>query len=207
MSQQEEAVDTAPPEDAAAEPSGTGPKAPPGPADFDELVSAYETPLLRYARQIVGPVAGVGGAEAEDVVQETFLRLHRHVEREGGASVRNTATWLFHVTHNVALDSRRRKKAREGAHVAAARRLAEQEPDDSPEGLAAMIRRAACERAVEELQKLPAQQKHVLLLKVIRDMTLRDIAAVTGQSLSNVTYHLNQGLKELARRLKAAGVI
>ena len=174
--------------------------------DFAGVVDAYETPLLRYARHLIGP----NEADAEDVVQETFLRLHRHVERHGPQSVRNLARWLFHVTHNVALDSLRRKathqKAREGLSGIKGR-AAEIERGNSPEGLTALVRRAACERALEELGKLPDEQRHVLLLKVIQDMTMRDIAHITGTLLGNVAYQLNQALKGLGRRLKAAGVI
>lgn len=173
--------------------------------DFAGVVETYETPLLRYVRHLIG-----SGADAEDIVQEAFLRLHRSVERHGPGSVRHLARWLFQVTHNLALDSVRRKatrrKAREGMSDIKAR-AAELERENSPEGLGALVRRAACDRAVEELGKLPERQRQVLLLKVIQDMTLRDIAHVTGLTLGNVAYHLNQALKELARRLKAAGVI
>jgi RNA polymerase sigma-70 factor (ECF subfamily) len=180
------------------------------PADLGAVISAYETPLLRYVGQLVGS-GRPGGADAEDVVQETFLRLHRYVERKGAASVRSVSRWLFRAAHNLALDSVRRRvtheKARKRVRDEAARRAADLEGENSPEGLAALVRRAACERALEELQKLPAQQRHVLLLKVIQDMTMREIAVVTGTSLGGVAYNLNQALKELARRLKAAGVI
>ena len=174
--------------------------------DFAGVVEAYETPLRRYVRQIVGP----NEADAEDAVQETFLRLHRYVDRHGPESVRSLASWLFRVAHNVALDSVRRNATREKARDGLSGvkgRAAEIEKENSPEGLAAVVRRAACERAIEELQKLPDEQRHVLLLKVIQDMTMRDIAAVTGHTLGNVAYHLNQALRELARRLRAAGVI
>ena len=58
-----------------------------------------------------------------------------------------------------------------------------------------------------ELRDLPDQQKQVLLLKVIGDMSLRQISKVTGMSVSNASYRLNQGLRELSRRLKLANVI
>ena len=47
----------------------------------------------------------------------------------------------------------------------------------------------------------------MLLLKVIGDMSLRQISKVTGMSVSNASYRLNQGLRELSRRLKLANVI
>ena len=193
-------MDTAPSESAAATPAAVA-----IPGDLAGVIAAYETPLLRYVRHLVGS-GGSGAADAEDVVQEAFLRYHNFVERNGTDGVRDLARWLFRVTHNLALDFQRRKvsraKAREGA-----RRAAEVEAESTPEGLTALVRRAACARALEELQKLGPQQKQVLLLKVIQEMKMRDIAAVTGMTLGNVAYHLSQALKELARRLKAAGVI
>ncbi|MHC4113372.1 MAG: sigma factor-like helix-turn-helix DNA-binding protein [Planctomycetota bacterium] len=46
-----------------------------------------------------------------------------------------------------------------------------------------------------------------MLLKVIQGMTLRQVAKVVGISVSLVNYRLNQGLTELSRRLKRAGVV
>jgi RNA polymerase sigma-70 factor (ECF subfamily) len=181
--------------------SGQGPEPrPPGPVDLSLAVETYESPLLRYVRQLVGP------GDAEDLVQETFLRLHRYVERRGGAAVRNLSSWLFRVAHNLALDSRRRRRVRDRAEERALRLLVP-EKEQGPEGLAALVRRAACERAVEELGRLPDRQRHCLLLKVIQDMSFREIALVTGMTVGNVAYHINHALQELARRLRAAGVI
>jgi RNA polymerase sigma-70 factor (ECF subfamily) len=194
---QGQVLDTAPSESASATPSAVA-----VPDDLAGVIAAYETPLLRYVRHL----GGVGDADAEDVVQEAFLRYHNYVERNGTDGVRDLARWLFRVTHNLALDFQRRKASRARAQEGA-RRAAELESKSSPEGLTALVRRAACERALEELQKLTPQQKQVLLLKVIQEMKMRDIAAVTGMTLGNVAYHLSQALKELARRLKAAGVI
>ena len=170
---------------------------PPAGADFGTVVSAYETPLLRYLNRVAEP------NEAEDIAQEAFIRLHREL---GRSQVCNIGGFLFRAAHNLALDHRRRRRARVSARERAAQEMPPPE-DDSPEGLAAMIRRAACEKALEELGKLPPRQKRVLLLKVIQDFTLREIAEITGSTASSVAYSLNAGLAELAQRLKAAGVI
>jgi len=167
---------------------------------FGSIVARYETPLLRYARQLVPP------QEAEDLVQEAFLRIHRHLSTPEARPVTHVASWVFRIAHNLALDWHRRKRVRDGLQEQAVREAA-QGADETPEGLAAMLRRAACERAVEELAKLPDQQRHVLLLKVIQEMSLREVGVVTGMTVGNVAYHVNAGLRELARRLKAAGVV
>ena len=171
-----------------------------GTIDFGGIVSSYEIPLLRYVGQLAGREA------AEDLVQETFLRLFRHLARRGASSVRKPSVWLFRVAHNLALDARRRKRTRARARLDAARENSH-EKDENPGALDKLEKRTACERAVEELQELPERQKHVLLLKVTYDMNLSEIAEVTGMTVGNVGYHLNRGIRELARRLKAAGVV
>jgi RNA polymerase sigma-70 factor (ECF subfamily) len=173
---------------------------PPEGYDFRSIVSRYETPLLRYLRQMTSP------GEAEDLAQEAFLRLHREVVRSGPGGVRKIGGFLFKVAHNLALDDRRRRRARVSLKERAARDIPPPE-EDSPEGLAAVIRRAACEKALEELKALPAKQRRVLLLKVVQDFKVREIAEITGMSVGNAAYHLNAALRELARRLKTAGVI
>lgn len=167
--------------------------------DFAAVVSLHETPLLRY----VGRLAGA--EHAEDLVQEAFLRLFRQLRRHGQSSVRKTSVWLFRVVRNLALDARRRRRTRESARQVV--RENGRPVEEPPAGLDALVRRAACERAVDELQHLPERQREVLLLKVVHEMSLTEIAEITGRTVGNAGYHLNQGLRELARRLKAAGVM
>ncbi|MHC4253283.1 MAG: RNA polymerase sigma factor [Planctomycetota bacterium] len=177
------------------------------PARFREIVLEYETPLLRFLRRLAAP------DEAEDIAQEAFIRLHGALARPPG--VRNVRAFLFKAAHNLALDHRRRRKARQGLKERAARELPAaasaragvDDDENSPEGLSALVRRAACEKALEELRHLPDRQRRVLVLRVVQDFTLREIADVTGLTVGNAAYHLSAGLKELARRLKAAGVI
>ena len=73
--------------------------------------------------------------------------------------------------------------------------------------LGEVLRREARQVALRELAQLDEQQRQVVLLKIIQGMTLREVAEVVGVSVSLVNYRLNQGLKELAQRLKKAGVV
>ena len=58
-----------------------------------------------------------------------------------------------------------------------------------------------------ELENLPPNQRDVLILKVQQRRSYREISAITGLSEGNVGYLVHHGLKQLALRLKAAGVI
>jgi len=167
---------------------------------FASVVSKYETPLLRY-------VGGLLGADAaEDIVQEAFLRLHRHVLKNGESRVANTSSWLFRVAHNLSVDKVRKRRRQERRKEQAVHDRSAPAADKL-DALGKMMQREACEKAMTELRRLPDEQKQVILLRVVEGMTLRQVGEVAGLTTGNAAYRINQGLQELARRLKASGVI
>lgn len=66
------------------------------------LFDGLRTPLYRYLVCL-----GARAAEAEELTQETFLRLHQHLE--SGKPADNSRGWLYRVAHNVAVNRRRGK--------------------------------------------------------------------------------------------------
>ena len=173
---------------------------------FNSVVLRYETPLLLYVSQMIGPNAR---EDAEDLVQEAFLRLHKQVAGHGESSVRNASTWLFRVAHNLAIDAIRKRQRNDRKHRAAAGEAGGTAAHrrNKVDALGEMMQREASERALAELHNLPEGQKQVILLRLIQGLTFREIGKVTGLTIGNVSYRINQGLLELARRLKASGVI
>ena len=183
-----------------------------GLSEFTDIVARFETPLLRYAAHLLGGTPTE--TAAEDIVQDTFLRLIRYQRKQEAEPIRDLSIWLFRVAHNLVFDIRRRlhkeERQREqgtneppGEHEQAAGAHETADID----GLTNLVRRAACERALEELNQLPSGQRQVILLKIIQDLNFPQISQITGLTVGNVAYRLNQGLNELARRLKDAGVI
>jgi RNA polymerase sigma-70 factor (ECF subfamily) len=184
--------------------AGTG-VTPPDAGDLMAVVAYYQSPLLRYVGQMLGRI----DHEAEDIVQEAFVRLHRQVARHGSGSVKHLTTWLFRVTHNLTIDvlrqQSRRKRAPETTVDPAV--LSEEQASDEMDALGEVLRQEARQVAIRELAQLDDQQRQVVLLKVIQEMTLHQVAEVVGISVSMVNYRLNQGLTELAQRLRRAGVV
>jgi RNA polymerase sigma-70 factor (ECF subfamily) len=177
----------------------------PDAGDLMAVVAHYQGPLLRY----VGRMLNRTDPEAEDIVQEAFVRLHRQVDRHGAASIKNLTTWLFRVAHNLTIDARRRRLRRKrGPETAvdADARLAERAANEL-DALGEVLRREARQVALRELGLLEEQQRQVVLLKIIQGMTFREVAHVVGISVSLVNHRLNQGLAELAQRLRKAGVV
>ncbi len=181
-----------------------------GSGDLMAVVAHYQGPLLRY----VGRMLGNAGDQREDVVQETFIRLHRQVRAHGWDSIKHLTTWLFQVAHNLTIDALRRKVRQDAVRkeaesgVCAAPAGAAQEPTaEEMDAVGEAIRQEARQVVLRELAQLDESYRQVVLLKVVQGMTLREVAEVVGVSLSTVNHRLNEGLSILARRLRKAGVV
>lgn len=175
------------------------------PTDLTSAVERFETPLLRYIGQMLRP----DRQAAEDVVQEAFLRLHKQLEDKGRTGIKSLKTWLFVVARNVALDTirkRGREKKLWGGVFRDGMEDKQLMPRENGE-LGKVMQKEACEQAVEELQRLPDEEREVLVLRIMEGMTLREISIVTGLKVGNVDYRINKGLRQLADRLKTAGTI
>jgi RNA polymerase sigma-70 factor (ECF subfamily) len=172
--------------------------------DLMSVVDRFQGPLLRY----VGHMLGYGDHETEDIVQETFIRLHRQVRKRGPDSVQHLSNWLFRVAHNQTLDVIRKRSRQKRTACPSADQTGEQEQiANDMDALGEMLRQESRQVALQALSQLAPEIKQILLLKIIQGMSLREVAEVVGVSLSTVNYRLNQGLTELAGRLKRAGVV
>ena len=174
--------------------------APPGHFDLVGVVREYETPLLRYVARLIGSRYN----EAQDVVQDVFLKLHKQVTTPGHREISNMRSWLYRVAHNLAMDygrSRKRRKVLEekalsdpsvmekvrGAKVGDARDIEKQETGRA---------------ALKAVETLPDEQRNVVLLKIIQGFTLKEISGMTGLKMGTVNYRLTQGLRTLASQLE-----
>ena len=187
--------------------------------DFEQLVGRFEGPLLRYARQLVGS----GGDESQDIVQEAFLRLHRYRATDRARDIRHLSTWLYRVTHNLAMDvlrkrtRRRRHEARlkhaaqaafGGASARVTGGISRVGGDADPgEALMDLERRELAEYAMRHVRALSGEQREVLVLKLVEGLSIRQIAKVTDSTPGRVAYRLNKAMNELVQRLKDNGAI
>jgi RNA polymerase sigma-70 factor (ECF subfamily) len=149
--------------------------------------------LLRYASTIVRDQDA-----AQDIIQNTFLRLFRRWKEELKPSPK-VSSWLYRVAHNCAVDYLRKESRRRDLHI----RQAKEQPDAIPpnRGDAFRISEGA-EKAVEALGRLSLREQQLVVLKVYEEKSYREISEITGLTVSNVGYILHHAMKKMAAALK-----
>ena len=145
------------------------------------LVSEYAGTLYRVSFSVLRTAA-----DAEDAVQEAFLRVLRH--RDTLDEVRDRRVWLIRIVWNIVLDRKRRAKTRpETDDVAELARVL------PAEGLSAEDRAAAAQHHAQVLacvETLPAKEREVLMLSAFEELTSVEIAQVLGITESSVRSRL-----------------
>ncbi len=173
-------------------------------AVFAHLVQEHQTPLLRYVQRLLGP-----GDDAESVVQDAFVKLHRQMHDNGRATVDNAAGWLYRVAHNRAMDLRRKRRRRRDHRPALAahktRLDAGQAHAVDPADHAA--HRDAVAHALDALDGLDDEQQRIVRLKIMHGLTLREISQAMDMPLANVHYRLTRALGKLSAELKRRGAL
>jgi len=192
----------------AASPAAGAPEAVPAVEPLEGLVTAHQSAMLAYARHLLGP-GRQHEADAQDLVQDAFLRLHRQRSERGPAAVAEPKAWLLRVTHNLAMDALRKTARRRTSRLRLRRdaqdRQARAEQADR-QALDALDHREAVQLAIKGLQQLPDHQQRVVVLRV-QGLTVRQIAGVLDMTPGNVGYHLTQGMTTLSRQLKQKDVL
>ena len=161
---------------------------------LDTLVERFQGPLLRFAR---GFVRDQGAAE--DLVQETFIRLIRNLpalEPHGSLS-----PWLYRVCRNLAYDNRKM----ETREMQRRERVQEPEPAPTPAGL--NEQQETCAILRRELELLPEREREALRLKVDQGLSYIQIGEVLGVKPGTVGWLVHQAMNRLTERLRAAQAI
>ncbi len=164
---------------------------------FEDVYRRFHAPLLRYMARMVAP------AEAEDLVQEVFSKVAKHLKGfEGRAKL---STWIYRVATNTALDRLRSKKGRR-FEIPLMEELKQDQAGDAlkliaNDGPLAQVidsEMNACIR--QQVDKLPQKYRTVMILSSLDELKNREIADILEISLEAVKMRLHRGramLKEI----------
>lgn len=183
--------DTAPPASARPSPDSPSPEAGDADARPATLADLFEADESRFLRHALTLTSG-DFAAAQDLVQEAFLRLHRH----GYERVERPRAWLVTVIRRLACD--RRKK-----HTEAPLPDRHDPADlDATEIPAALERAEAVTRLRLHMADLPVRDREILRLRFHEELDYAGIAARTGVSQGNVGYRLHLLVRKLASLMR-----
>jgi RNA polymerase sigma-70 factor (ECF subfamily) len=162
--------------------------------DPDAFRAVYDA----LAPRVLGYLRSRAVEDPEGLVSEVFLAVHpRLPELTGGPA--GLRTLVFSVAHARAVDDARRRSRRPTSFSY------DPEYDDRVTGSAEQIavQSLEAERAIELMQELNEDQRAVITLRIIGDLSLEETAEVTGKTVASVKQLQRRGLLRL-RALMAA---
>jgi RNA polymerase sigma-70 factor (ECF subfamily) len=162
--------------------------------DLTALVREYSGLLYRVAFSVVR-----NAEEAEDVVQDTFVRVLR--QRGKLAGIVEMRPWLVRIAWNLALDRRRRIRPEQMDEAFAAGLAAK--------GLGAereLVERQRMTAVLREMEKLPAAERKALLLSANEELSAAEMGKVLGRTESAVRGLLFRARTRLKARLEKGGL-
>jgi RNA polymerase sigma-70 factor (ECF subfamily) len=158
---------------------------------IDVVLQHYNREHISLRRYLA--LIGMSAAAAQDIVQETFLRLQKHLAADGNRD--NLRAWLYRVAHNLARNEQgsantRSTVALEDGHC----EIGDECPNSSPEAqMLVRERETALQNAIRALS--PAQRECLVLRA--QGMKYREIAAALDVSVASVGENIQRGLEKL----------
>jgi RNA polymerase sigma-70 factor (ECF subfamily) len=165
---------------------------------FGELVERYDKRLLNFVYRTVGD-----RVRAQDLVQETFVRVYRHLHRFD--QTKKFSTWIYTIAGNLAKNELRNrsrnplvlfqtiKKNWEADHRPLEWEDTKLRPDD-------LFRKRHLREMVEKsVAQLPEHHRIVFVLRELEGKTYEEIADITGCNLGTVKSRLNRARNNFAR--------
>lgn len=161
--------------------------------DLASLVEVYSRLLFRVAYSVLR-----SPAEAEEVVQDVFVRVLEH--RGSLDAVRDMRVWLVRIAWNLAIDRRRRVRPEQMDAEFAASLVSGSMAADEALGETQRMR-----SVMHELDRLPKRERQVLLLSAVEELGTPEMAEILGRSESAVRALLFRARTRLRERLERGG--
>lgn len=169
---------------------------------FDEIVARYQDGLFRFLRSYLGSTA-----QAEDLLQETFLKVY--TQRERYRNQGNFKAWLYRIARNLCIDHRRAQGRRPVGHWIA-------EEDLSPDGIENfdkaidegddardyVFTRELEEKMQEALAMLSRREREAFLLRRVEEMSYEEISQTLDCTLSAAKMRVKRAFDKIAGFMK-----
>ncbi len=162
---------------------------------FSELVSLFESKVYRAAYALTG-----NEQDAEDLSQKTFVSAYGAIGRFRGKS--SFFTWLYRILlNNFNTWLRKKRRAVEVVGDDGCSRLAADSAGSSPSHWQLASERETVDRVYKAISSLPHEQRMVIVMRCLEDMTYREIAEAMSCSIGTVKSRIHAARLSLRQML------
>jgi RNA polymerase sigma factor (sigma-70 family) len=162
---------------------------------------AWQELYNSLAPLVLGYLRANGAPDPEDVLSEVFLQAARDIARFEGEEP-GFRSWVFTIAHHRLIDARRHA-ARRPVDLSPEPPESRERADDAADEALAKIGADEVQRVLAELSD---DQRAVLLLRVIGDLSIEDVAKAVGKRPGAVKALQRRGLAAIKRELTRKGV-
>jgi RNA polymerase sigma-70 factor (ECF subfamily) len=162
---------------------------------------AFERIFRQLSPAVHGYLRAQGADDPEGAVNDVFLRAFRRLDTFVGEPPA-FRSWLFTIAHHLVVDQRRFADRRPRQVVLD--RVPEVAGGNSEDDA---VRRLTLERLTAQLALLTVEQRDVLLLRFVADLSLEEVAEAQGRSVGSVKALQHRALEAVRRRLEEIGEI
>lgn len=166
-------------------------------AAFDLIVERYQGQLINFVGRLLND-----RNTAEDIVQETFLRVYRNKHRY--KEIAKFSTWIYTIAGNLARTELRRRKIRNFFSIS---QRGEGEKDyeipDADINVEKSVESGLVKDMImREIMELPVYFREVIILRDIQDLAYEEISQILNVPLGTVKSRVNRGRSQIQKRLK-----
>lgn len=164
---------------------------------YDAIVLRYKDQLLNFAYRFLGNVE-----EAEDIVQETFLRLYRN--RHAYRQIAKFSTWIYTIAGNLAKTELRKRKRRKSVSISdMGFEDKEYELEDEMANTEQQANSALTDRIIQKaIDELSPRFREVIILRDIQELSYEEIGSILHIPLGTVKSRVNRARLKLQSKLK-----
>jgi len=163
--------------------------------------AAWQELYQGLAPIVFGYLRANGAPDPEDVLSEVFLQVARDIATFDGEE-RGFRSWVFTIAHHRLIDARRHSLRRPVELAAEPPEPVDRADDAAEEALD----RIGIEEVQRVLEAISEEQRAVLLLRVVGDLSIEDVAKVVGKRPGAVKALQRRGLAAVKRELTRQGV-
>lgn len=169
------------------------------PRAFVEIVELYNSKIFYLAYRMLS-----NRHEAEDVVQDTFLRVYRNLDRYD--ENQKFSTWIYRIGTNLCIDRLRKRKPNYSLDA----EMNDQEgidgyamfPSDDRTPETYLLVSETQQLVHEAIESLPAKYKTVMVLRYLKDMSLQEISDVLDMPVTTIKTRVHRGREFLRKKLE-----